>query len=143
MLLPTRPYPQLWTQIGVDYNPDYIVASAHRYIYNARPTVNYEPNNITTLRLPKSQQKSFYTYEMSNPPTPILAPLLTPCIPSSSGLSTPTFGAGSQSGYDGETPHVLQRAIMQGEDVPESPIIDRDAGTDSPGVGHNQEGFAG
>ncbi|OWZ38264.1 DIL and ankyrin domain-containing protein [Cryptococcus neoformans c8] len=80
---------------------------------------------------------------MSNPPTPILAPLLTPCIPSSSGLSTPTFGAGSQSGYDGETPHVLQRAIMQGEDVPESPIIDRDAGTDSPGVGHNQEGFAG
>lgn len=32
---------------------------------------------------------------------------------------------------------------MQGEDVPESPIIDRDAGTDSPGGGHNQEGVAG
>lgn len=114
-------------------------------ICKARSTVSCEPNNITTLRPPKTREgpHSIYTYEMTNPPSPTLSCLLTPCIPSSSGLSTPTFGAGSQSGYDGETPHVLQRAIMHGEDVPESPIIDRDAGTDFPDVSGDQGGFAG
>nr|KIR88617.1 DIL and ankyrin domain-containing protein [Cryptococcus tetragattii IND107] len=80
---------------------------------------------------------------MSNPPTPTLASLITSHIPSPSSLSTPTFGAGSQVGYGGETPHMLQRAIMQGEDVPESPVIDRDAGTDSPDVHGDHGAFAG
>lgn len=38
---------------------------------------------------------------------------------------------------------MLQRAIMQGEDVPESPVIDRDAGTDSPDVHSDHGAFAG
>lgn len=80
---------------------------------------------------------------MSNPPTPTLASLIASLILSPSGLSTPTFGIGSQVGYGGETPHMLQRAIMQGEDVPESPVIDRDAGTDSPDVHGDHGAFAG
>ncbi|ADV23353.1 DIL and ankyrin domain-containing protein [Cryptococcus gattii E566] len=80
---------------------------------------------------------------MSNPPTPKLASLITSNIPSPSGLSTPTFGTGSQVGYGGETPHMLQRAIMQGDDVPESPVIDRDAGTDSPDAHGDHGAFAG
>lgn len=80
---------------------------------------------------------------MSNPPTPTLASLIASHILSPSGLSTPTFGIGSQVGYGGETPHMLQRAIMQGEDVPESPVIDRDAGTDSPDVHGDHGAFAG
>ncbi|KIR42063.1 DIL and ankyrin domain-containing protein [Cryptococcus deuterogattii 99/473] len=80
---------------------------------------------------------------MSNPPTPTLASLITSHIPSPSSLSMSTFGASSQVGYGGETPHMLRRAIMQGEDVPESPVIDRDAETDSPDVHGDHGVFAG
>lgn len=101
-------------------------------------------NNITTSRLPNNQQRNHtLPYEMSNPPTPTLASLITSHIPSPSSLSMSTFGASSQVGYGGETPHMLRRAIMQGEDVPESPVIDRDAETDSPDVHGDHGVFAG
>ncbi|WVQ75629.1 hypothetical protein IAR50_005258 [Cryptococcus sp. DSM 104548] len=67
----------------------------------------------------------------TRPQTPQTPTLSSPFTPNRrrtshqySPVSTPRMGSVS----DMETPHVLQRAVMEGQEVPESPVLDRDFG---------------